>query len=79
MVVVVVVAAFSLLHLFILYHQDPKTFIEEFQACIIGGIQDHLQPRLFFVDLDFFRGELQGGPLPIINGVINPINGLING
>ena len=25
------------------------------------------------------RATLQGGPLPVINGVITPINGLING
>ena len=28
---------------------------------------------------EFSKGILQGGPLPVISGVISPINGLING
>ena len=29
--------------------------------------------------VDFYGINVQGGPLPVINGVITPINGLING
>ena len=33
----------------------------------------------FFMVMLVFWHVLQGGPLPVISGVISPINGLING
>ena len=35
--------------------------------------------RLVKESLKEFQGNLQGGPLAVMNGVITPINGLING